>query len=309
MAAEDRYDVLLQGNPFCDLTFTFRQPQELPALGQEVFAENFAINPGGVYNIASALAGMGLRVGLVAQLGTDIFSRFIGERMEECGLPTALIERVERSMPVVTVGISFPHDRLFLSYAERDDPAHPPPEITLQLLERHRPRALFSYGEHDPELYREARRHGTLVYMDAHWSVERLHHPHLRQTIPEASVFSPNLPEALEMTGADDAEGALAVLQDWSECIVIKTGSRGCLAACQGARYEVPAIPVNTIDTTGAGDNFNAGMIYGLLQGYPFETCLRCANIAGGLSTTVVGGCGSGVTAIDIEAWLRRLDA
>src|SRR5579884_3957633 len=117
MSMEERFDVLLQGSPFCDLTFTFENLEGMPQLGHEVFAQDFGINPGGVFIIAAALSRMGLKVGLVTQLGTDIFSRFIAERMEANGLSTSLTDWVDRSIPVVTVGVSLPHDRLFISYA------------------------------------------------------------------------------------------------------------------------------------------------------------------------------------------------
>jgi sugar/nucleoside kinase (ribokinase family) len=307
VGGSETFDVLLQGSPFVDLTFTFNDRDGLPALGQEVFAENFAVNPGGVFNIAAALARFGLRVGLLAQLGNDIFSRFIAERMEAVGLSLSLTEWVERPLPVVTAGVSFPHDRLFISYAERDDPAYPPPVITLDTLERHGARALFCYGEHDLEMYREARRRGILVHVDTFWNVPHLHSPRLREVAREASLFSPNLPEALEMTGTGSAEEALQALSALSACVVMKIGGEGCMAACNGLQYRVPALPVTPVDTTGAGDNFNAGMLYGLLQGYPFETALQCANIAGGLSTQVLGGAGNGATHREIEAWLSDL--
>jgi sugar/nucleoside kinase (ribokinase family) len=306
MGGSEQFDVILQGSPFVDLTFSFDHRDGLPPLGQEVFAQKFAINPGGVFNIAAALARFGARVGLVAQLGNDIFSRYIAERMEAVGLSLELTEWVERPLPVITAGVSFPHDRLFISYATPDVRECPPPQITLDTLERCKPTVLFCYGEHDVALYREARKQGIAVYVDTYWSIDDLHSPHLREILPEVSVFSPNLPEALEMTGTGSAGEALEVLRGWAECVVIKAGADGCVAACGERRYQQPAIPVQAIDTTGAGDNFNAGFIYGLLHHYPFEQSLRCANIAGGLSTQVLGGAGSGATNLDIESWLGR---
>lgn len=302
----EAFDVLLYGSPFCDLTFTFTDREELPPLGREVFAQDFGINPGGVFNIAAALARLDLRVGLKCVLGTDIFSRYIVERMAAAGLSTALTERVNRSMPVVSVGISFPHDRLFISYAEPDDPAAPDEQITADDLRRYRPRAWFSYGEHEPALYEAARAAGTVVVIDTAWDLELLHSPRLREVLPLASVFCPNLAEALEITGAGSPSEALDLLAERCACVAIKTGAEGCLAYCGGQRYAVPALSVRAVDTTGAGDNFNAGLIYGLLRGYPFETCLRCATIAGSLSTEVLGGSAAGATSADIEYRLRE---
>jgi sugar/nucleoside kinase (ribokinase family) len=288
---DDTFDVLLQGSPFCDLTFTFTDRDSLPEMGQEVFAQNFALNPGGVYNITSALTRLGLSAGLMAELGNDIFSRFVAERMETSGISLDLIRWVDRPLPVVTAGISFPRDRMFISYMPPELRAVP--RLTIRELDRYRPRAFFSYGEFPAELYREARRRGILVFVDTHWSPEYLRSEGLRMVLRDVDVFSPNLNEALHMTRSESDEEALDILARWCECVVIKTGKDGCLASREGRRYTVPAIDVEAVDTTGAGDNFNAGLIYGLLRGQSFETCLRIANIAGGLSTLVLGGCGS----------------
>lgn len=300
------FDVLLQGNPFCDLTFTFDDREELPPLGQEVFASNFAINPGGVFNIAAALSRLSLRVGLRTRLGNDLFSRFIAERMAECGLSLQLTERIDWALPIVTVGISFRHDRLYVSYAPPPEAVPRAPVLTLRDLDCLHPRVLFSYGELGPGLYREARRRGILTYVDASWDPEHLRSSVLREALACVDVFAPNRLEALEITQADTVEDALAILSGWCRCVVIKLGADGCVAARDGCTYRVPPLPVEAIDTTGAGDNFNAGLIYGLLRGYSLERSLSCANIAGALSTLVLGGCGSNVSVDEMESTLEE---
>lgn len=298
-----RYDVLLQGNPFCDLTFTFTDRETLPGLGQEVYAGNFAINPGGIFNISSALTRLDLSVGLITQLGSDIFSRFIAEHMEQHGIARDLTTWIDAPLPVVTAGISFPHDRLFISYGPPTDGVPIAPRITEEDLYRYRPRVLFTHGEVQIDICRAARRRDILIYVDTNWNPEFLHSTRLRELLSEVDVFSPNLSEAMEMTGAADAEGALALLSGWCSCVVIKCGPAGALAWSDGRIYRVPAIDVQAIETTGAGDNFNAGLIYGLLRGYSFERSLECATITGGLSTLVIGGSGGGYTTADLEHW------
>ncbi len=298
-----RFDVLLQGHPFCDLTFTFADRETLPILGQEVYAGNFAINPGGIFNISAALTRLDLAVGMVTQLGNDIFSRFIVERMEEHGISRDLTDRVDAPLPVVTAGISFPHDRLFISYGPPTDGIPAAPRVTEQILDRYRPRVLFTHGEVGIDICRAARQRNVLVYLDTNWNPEFLHSTSLRELLSEVDVFSPNLAEALETTGADEAEDALQILRTWCRCVAIKCGPEGALASAGGQIFRVPAIAVQAIETTGAGDNFNAGLIYGLLQGYSFERSLECANITGGLSTLAIGGSGSGYTAADIDHW------
>ena len=103
-------------------------------------------------------------------------------------------------------------------------------------------------------------------------------------------IFVPNETEAVQFTGTADAEAALEVLARHVRTVVIKCGANGAIAIHEGHRYTVPAPRVEVVDTTGAGDSFNAGLIYGVLHGAPFEEALRYAVICGSLSTTDYGG-------------------
>lgn len=74
------------------------------------------------------------------------------------------------------------------------------------------------------------------------------------------------------------------------ETLAIKLGAQGALGVSQGQMVRVASIPVKVIDTVGAGDSFDAGFIYGYLQGWPLEKTLRAAVICGALSTQAAGG-------------------
>jgi sugar/nucleoside kinase (ribokinase family) len=72
--------------------------------------------------------------------------------------------------------------------------------------------------------------------------------------------------------------------------VVIKDGSRGSLAVTDKNLIRIPGISITAVDTTGAGDNFNAGFLYAWLNHYPIDICLKWGNITGGLSTLEMGG-------------------
>jgi sugar/nucleoside kinase (ribokinase family) len=74
------------------------------------------------------------------------------------------------------------------------------------------------------------------------------------------------------------------------ETLAIKLGAQGALGVSNGRKVRVASIPVKVIDTVGAGDSFDAGFIYGYLQGWPLEKTLRAASICGALSTQAAGG-------------------
>ena len=72
--------------------------------------------------------------------------------------------------------------------------------------------------------------------------------------------------------------------------VVIKLGSSGSFAIENGKEVFLPAYRVKAVDTTGAGDSFNAGFVYGFLTGKGLEECLACGNACGALNVTAYGG-------------------
>ena len=79
---------------------------------------------------------------------------------------------------------------------------------------------------------------------------------------------------------------------------MVKRGEKGCYVASDEGCYEVPAYKVKVVDTTGAGDAFNAGFLYGLLKGKNLEDCARIGNYLASLCIQHVGA----------RTYLRHLD-
>ena len=70
----------------------------------------------------------------------------------------------------------------------------------------------------------------------------------------------------------------------------LKLGGKGAALLWRRHQFLADPIPVDTVDTTGAGDCFNAGFIFAWLRGYNPQRCLQIANICGALSTRALGG-------------------
>lgn len=85
----------------------------------------------------------------------------------------------------------------------------------------------------------------------------------------------PNEIEAERLTGEKDVyRNAELFLENGASCVVIKRGKQGCLIKTHNQEIEVPAYAyAKAIDTTGAGDSFVAGFIYGLKNGWSLEEC------------------------------------
>jgi argininosuccinate lyase len=140
------------------------------------------------------------------------------------------------------------------------------------------------------QLLKEVRARGGETLLDTGWDPDGWP-PAAKNEVMDllqwVSVFVPNESEALAITGEASADQAARVLQKRSGgwCIV-KRGAQGAVGAGPGrARFAVAAPQVSVIDTTGAGDAFNAGIVRARMEGRPWQEAARFATL---LASTVV---------------------
>ena len=299
-----QYDVAIAGDVFCDLIFTGLP--RMPHMGEELFSTDFSMTPGGIFITAVTLRRLGMNVGMYAHMGNDPFSLFLLSQMEEEKLDLGLVQRVDRPLRTLSVALSFAEDRSFVSFA---DPR--PGELTpAEALQNHRFRHLHIHWlgqlwEH-PGLVQMAREQGASISLDCQCCPEVMARPDLAEKLGTVDVFMPNTAEALQVTGTGDPEEALDKMAAWTPTAIVKLGKDGAIAACDGERFRVEPLPVNAIDTTGAGDAFAGGFIYGLLNGLSFTETLRAASICGALSTTALGGATRVPHLPELEERLRK---
>ncbi|TVR20149.1 MAG: carbohydrate kinase family protein [Anaerolineaceae bacterium] len=303
----NQYDVLVYGPLFCDLIFT--DLDRLPELGTEIFAGDFTVAPGGSAIVAAGLQKLGVRVGLIADLGDDPFSQIMRGMLDDLHIDRALIREHPHPLPQLTVALSFPHDRAFITRFEQPHTAHD----LRAILAQHRPRHLhigsFLAAFDAPDACRIAHEIEATVSMDPGWDEVALRDPRLREMLNDLDYFLPSRSELCYMMETEDADKALSdgiALMPYG-AIIMKDGANGAFAHGQRMKAHVPALTVQPVDTTGAGDAFDAGFIYGLINGHPIEECMRYGVVCGGLTTTVAGGATGTPTREDVEQWLSKL--
>lgn len=280
------YDVVVVGSYFCDMVFTGLA--DFPQLGRDIFSRNLEVVPGGSYYVVATLHRLGVKVGWLGHVGTDVFSRFVMEAVEAEGIDTGLLQRHDGPVRRVAASFSFEHERGFISYVDDLDET-----IALERIEQANPRCVVLHGMHYwtqmADLNQTKNRKDFAVLLDCQDTPLTLDSPGLADALRQVDIFAPNEAEACHLTGEETVEGALTRLAEMVPLVVIKCGSQGSMTQQDAKIIRVPALNIRPVDTTGAGDCFDAGFLYGYLRDEPVEQCLRYANITGGLSTTAPG--------------------
>jgi len=130
----------------------------------------------------------------------------------------------------------------------------------------------------------------------------------LMDFISRARVVLPNDHELKLMTGCRDVrDGSDMLMEAGAQWLAVKMGSRGCYVTDGTSGIEIPSQKVSVVDTTGAGDAFNAGFICGMLQGEDIETCGRMGNVTASISIGHRGARGGLPSRDEFDAAIRVL--
>ena len=249
-----------------------------PQPGEESFASSLTREVGGgAPHTAAGLARLGNDVTLVGPIGNDPWLR---ERLSQLGVHAGALIEHPTEPTGTTVAVSMPHDRTFFTYRGANVAAEAALKSVGQCDHLHIAAAV------DSDLLRWLCGRAKTVSIDAGWHPLWLRDPQIQSALREVSWFLPNEIEAAAMTGETDPQPMMKRFQELGIQAAVKLGAAGSAAEV----LQVPSIALQPIDTTGAGDCFNAGFLDAWLHNQPIETCLRQANICGALSTREMGG-------------------
>jgi ribokinase len=259
----------------------------IPNLGEEVYSKQFDFQLGGGPTATIiALSRLGAACEFGTFLSDDFMSQFAKGVLEKNGVKYKNLYKGSDIPVLVTSIASFPEDRSFITYC---------PEWKQFSCRDEELYSIFSESkvcrgfEGHNELLRKLRSEGTKIVYDVAWS-DDLNIEGLKDILKYVDVFTPNDKEAMKMTGKTSAEEALEVISNYVEQPIIKVGKNGCIAKVGSKVLRVPTLDVfEAVDTTGAGDNFLAGVMYGMMQDWDIEKCMKMGNIVGGYSTTELG--------------------
>ena len=140
-----------------------------------------------------------------------------------------------------------------------------------------------------PDLFQRAHALGLTVSLDTNWDPSGVWQG-FDELLAQVDVFLPNQTEALAISGGSTLDDALEILNRKCQVVAVKCGRAGAQARQGDERARAAALPVPVVDTVGAGDSFDAGFLYGWLNGWRLERALALAVSCGSLSTRAAGG-------------------
>lgn len=293
----------------------------VPEFGQvEKLVGTIRMTVGGSSAItACGIARLGLKVAHGGVVGDDLLGRAILDALAQHGVDTSTVS-VDGAIPTgATVVLGQGDHRALLTATgtidrlrAEDVPREALPHIrhihagSTAIQPKLRPGL--------PDLLRDARAAGVTSSVDANWDPDR-RWDGIDAILAAADVFFPNEREAALISGDIDPLAAAHTLVRRAHeagreagapplTVAVKLGADGALVVRGDEALRLPADAVEVVDSTGAGDAFDAGFIYGLMDGRPLDETLALAVACGTLSTRAIGGVDGQPTLDEAEALL-----
>ena len=302
VVGELNVDIVVTGTP------------RLPELGVELMVDDISVQMGSSSAIcACGLARLGSHVSFRGNVGDDRFGGFVRETLETRGIDTSRVSSCHPVRTGITICIALENERAQLTYGG-SLLTLVPQDVPPACLDGFHHLHMASYYLQEPlqpaflTLFKAAKQNGMTTSFDTGCDASGAWNSGLRELFPFVDILLVNESEAIGITGEEnwrDAGRTLSGLVPW---LPLKRGAGGSCLFHEGKTYEAGPLAVESIDTTGAGDSFNAGFIHGFLEGWPPEKCLRLANVCGALSTQATGGITGQATHDQALDLLDRID-
>jgi len=291
MTSTPVFDCLVAGEANIDLLMEGITELEL---GTEKLAERMDLVLGGSSSItAFNLASMSASVAFCGVVGDDLFGRFVETSLQSAGVDTTRLRRTSDEKTGLTIwhtragkraGVTYP-GTIALLRAE---------DVTNLDQARHLHVGAYfllkQFHSGAPALFKHAKHLGVSTSLDCNYDPEELWDSGIRKVLPYVDFFFPNEDEARQLTAKTNIAAAARQLAEWGNTVAVKRGSRGALVCREGELFHLPAVKAKVVDTTGAGDSFNAGFLSAHLKGKDLLESTQAGIVAGARCVAHAGG-------------------
>ena len=311
MNMTNTFDLVVVGDLNADLIL---QGDVTPVFGQvEKLVDDATLAIGGSSAItACGAARLGLRVAFIGKVGDDDLGSAMIAALQRQQLDTSGVIIDPTLKTGLTVILSRRQDRAMLTYSGSIG-ALTDADIDWTIVNAARHLHTGSFYLLDglrpglPGVFARARRQGLTTSLDTNYDPLEQWADGVRATLAETDIFLPNETELKAIAGLADEEQALALLAGLTGSVAAKLGGAEALFQQDSRSLRLQPPRVNVVDTTGAGDSFNAGFLYGHLHGWLPAQSLAMAVACGAACVQAVGGVSAQPTLAQAEAILHAM--
>jgi ribokinase len=291
------------------------QTPGLPPAGGGVVAQGMSLRAGGsAANTAVVLAKLGAAVDLLGCVGQDAHADAAMAALAGAGVNLRHVQRTEAPTGFIFIAVTPDGERTMFSFrganvllAAQDIPADIWQGAALLHLSG------FAFLD-DPQRAAAWRAVGladaahTPVCLDTALEPALLQPEELKKLLPHLKICITGMQEAHALLGVETPQAAAdALLQAGVSLAAVKLGAAGCLLANKSEQQLCAGLPVQAVDSTGAGDAFSAGLLLAHSRKIKLSAAGLLANAMGALATTVHGGGAALPGKSEAEAFLRGL--
>lgn len=289
-----KWDVYVYGDINIDLVIPGVEHFPLPGQEDVVEIMNTYVG-GGAAVFTLGIGKLGLKPVFQGTIGDDCYGKFIKDEFYTKNVDDTLLATSKENKTGISISFTNEKDRSFLTYRGTND------EIDLSKIDIKRVKEarhihLTGYaGSKNHNQYLDLLKtvkamKEVTVSFDVGWDDAGEWYQGIYELFPYIDILFMNETEAIHYSRKKDAREAILDFAKSCTLVVAKLGKKGAMAVKEGIVYEAKAYTVQAVDTTGAGDSFNAGFVYGFLKGKDIKECLKYGNGCGALSVTQLGG-------------------
>jgi ribokinase len=250
--------------------------EKIPKADEESYIHSISQYSGGsAANTVVALSRLGLKTGYIGKVGKDLEGEILIKSLKDEGVNTEGVEVSEGRSGIAIDIVDKQGNRALLVDPGVNDFIE---EVDEQYIEKSKFLHLTSFVCMLSNKSFETQKKVVKAYKgDISFDPGMLYAARgLKAMLPitkKARVIFPSEGEVKVLTGHDYKKGAEVLLEDGAEIVAVKLGAKGCYVTDGSKSYEIPAVKTKVVDTTGAGDAFCGGFLYGLLKGKSLKEC------------------------------------
>jgi len=272
--------------------------ERFPEPDEKIFMKGSGKFPGGVTaNFVTAFARLGGKAAFIGGVGKDEYGNFIIETFEKEGVDTAYtVRHGDRSTAVNILLVDKNGERVIVQDPNLRDNVPEPEYFDRKDVQEYiaSSKALHTTAikvKTSEKAFKIAKEHGLLTSFDLEKHVAEYGLDQLKPILKLTDILMPNKLGIRALTGEEDFEKAARKLMELGPKIVVITlGSKGNMVVTESDVITAPAFQVKVVDTTGAGDAFNAAFLYSIIvKKWDYQKASKFANAVAALKCTKIG--------------------